>query len=144
MTLDRNPPIHSLQHPRLLDPNHHSPARHPLSTSGFRSRLQLHLRDPYPLGTFHTALAHWDPARVYWRHANSRVRRHEGAGALSGRVVGFAGETPVFAVDGGNDFCGCRDTSSRQGELDLEATVEAYGEDEDDSGDCVRLRQVLL
>lgn len=47
-------------------------------------------------------------------------------------------------MDGGNDVYGCQYTGGRQGELDLEATVEAYGEDEDDSGDCVRLRQVLL
>lgn len=84
MTLDRDPPIHSLQYPRLLDPDHHPPSRHPLPPPGIRSCFQLYLRDPHPLGTLHEALAHRDPARVHWRHADRRVRRYEGAGAHSG------------------------------------------------------------
>lgn len=81
---------------------------------------------------------------MYWRHADRRVRRYEGAGAHSRRAVGFTGKTPIFAVDGGDGVCGCRDTGGSEGKLDLATTVETYCEDEDDSGYRVRLRQVLL
>lgn len=47
-------------------------------------------------------------------------------------------------MDGRDDVYGCRDIGGGEGKLDLKATVETYGEDEDDSGDFVRLRQVLL
>lgn len=128
MIPDRNSSVHSFQHPRLVDPDHHSPTRHPLPPPGVRPRFQLHLRDPNSLGTLHTALAHRDTARMYWRHANRRVRCYEGAGAHSRRAVGSIGETHIFAVDGGDGVCGYRDTGGGEGKLDLATTVEAYCE----------------